>query len=612
MKRNLLFTLSFIAFIASVSAQTYAPITTTGYTLDAVAENTTALSTTGGAIDGSNYILYSAAYGAIYGGNATGLPNNGSIVNGSRSYQLQSYTGPNMLFVPAFTSDSIIFTTPAPYPSLSLLAFATEGSGTFDAKVRLSDGTTEVFSSLSLADWFTGTNTVITGFDRATRTSGTPANIGSAGNPRMYYVDLNLSCLGSQQNVERIVIVNTGNNARICVMAVSGASGPVFTATSSPVTCSGGSNGTATVTVNNGVPPFTFTWPSPLAQNSNTGTVLPPGVVTFTVTDASNCTFTSNVSVSQAIVPDAVITITASALQVCSGSPVQLVTNGASTYTWSNNTGTSATTVNPVGNTLFSVVATTSDNCTVSGSITINSMPLPVTVFTVIPANLCNNASPIPLSASPSGGTFSGVAVIFNSFYSNSAGVGTHTVAYTYTDQDGCTSVNTATTTVSSPTTNISFTITPTSICLGAAPFTLNAQPAGGTYTGSAVSPTGVFSPSLAGLGTRTVSYSYTDAGNCTVRKVSSIQVTTCTAVGLTELTNAATLEVFPNPNNGTFSIKADKNMRLNIMNELGQVIETLDLTSTTTEVSISHLASGIYFLQSHDGTIKQKIVLSK
>jgi hypothetical protein len=494
-----------------------------------------------------------------------------------------------------------------------LLAFATEGSGTFDAKVRFSDGTTQLFSALALADWFTGTNTVVVGFDRATRSTGTPAYIGSAGNPRMYYTDLNLTCANSVKNVTRIVIVNTGNNARICVMAVSGAAAPVFSTTSSPVTCAGGTNGSATVTVGNGVPPFTFSWPSQAAQNSSVGIVLPPGLVTFTATDASNCTFTSNVTISQSIVPNAVITITASALQVCSGSSVQLITTGANTYTWSNNGSTSGTIVNPVGNTLFSVVATTSDNCTVTGSITINTVPLPVTVFTVIPAYLCVNASPIALSASPAGGTFSGISVIFNSFYANSAGVGTHTVAYTYTDQDGCTSVNTITTTVSSPTTNISFTIAPTTICLGAPALTLNAQPAGGTYTGSSVSSVGVFMPSLAGLGTKTVSYTYTDANNCTVRKVSSIQVTTCTAVGLNEIiTNTTSLELFPNPNNGTFSIKTDKTMRLNIVNELGQVVETLDITSSSNEVSISHLASGVYFLLSNDGLVKQKIVLSK
>ena len=42
-----------------LSGQAYSPIATTGYTLDAISENTTAVLTTGGTIDGSDYSLQS-------------------------------------------------------------------------------------------------------------------------------------------------------------------------------------------------------------------------------------------------------------------------------------------------------------------------------------------------------------------------------------------------------------------------------------------------------------------------------------------------------------------------------------------------------------------------
>lgn len=613
MKKNILFSLSVLFTIGSTWGQVYSPIVTTGYTLDAVAENTTALSTTSGAIDGSNYVMYSSAYGALYGGSATGLPNNGLIANGTRTYQLQSYTTTNVLFVPTLTSDSIIFTTPAPYPSLSLLGFATEGSGTMNAKVRFTDGTTQLFSGLSLSDWFSGTNTVTTGFDRANRTTGTPGYAGPAGNPKMYFVDLNLTCANSVKNVQRIVIQNTGNNPRLCIMAVSGALSPSFSTNSSPVTCSGGTNGSATVTVNNGVPPFTYTWPNQAPQNSNIATLLGPGTINYTVTDASSCTFTSSVVISQSIIPTAPITITASALQVCSGNTVELITSGANTYTWSNNGNSSSTTVTPVSNTLYNVVATTSDNCTVTGSITINTTPLPVTNFTVVPSNICLNAPALPLSASPAGGTFEGNSIIFNIFYANLAGVGTHTLAYKYTDQNGCTSVNTVTTVVSTPTTVIAFTITPSSVCVGATAMTLNAQPAGGTYTGSGVTPVGVFNPSIAGIGTRTISYTYTDANNCTVSKIASVNVTTCSAVGIKEIEHSQHIEIYPNPNNGFFTIKTEKGFQLIVLNELGQTIRNIELTAENkNEAVIENLPAGLYFIQSSDGVIKKKIVVTK
>ena len=613
MKKNILLSLSVFFTIGGIHAQMYSPIVTTGYTLDAVAENTTALSTTSGALDGSNYIMYSAAYGALYGGSATGLPNNGLIANGTRTYQLQSYTSPNVLFVPTLTSDSITFTTPAPYPSLSLLGFATEGGGTMNAKVRFTDGTTQLFTGLSLSDWFSGTNTVVTGFDRANRNTGTPGYSGPAGNPKMYFTDLNLTCANSVKNVQRIVIQNTGNNPRLCIMAVSGAASPSFSANTAPVTCSGGTNGSATVTVINGVPPFTYTWPNQAPQNSNVGMLLGPGTINYTVTDASTCTFTSSVVISQSIVPTAPITITASALQVCSGSTVELTTSGANTYTWSNNTNTQATTVTPVSNTVYNVVATTSDNCTVTGSITINTTPLPVTNFTVVPANLCLNAAALPLSASPAGGTFEGNAIIFNIFYANLAGVGTHTLGYKYTDQNGCTSINTVTTVISTPTTVIAFTITPSSVCVGAGAMTLNAQPAGGTYTGSGVTSQGVFNPSLAGIGTRTVSYTYTDANNCKTSKVSSVNVTTCSAVGIKEIESAQRIKIYPNPTSGLFTLKSEKDLTALIVNDMGQTLKTIEFNSDNKhEVAIDLLPPGIYFVFSDDGYIKEKIIVTK
>lgn len=612
MKNHLLFSIATLVSVVSASAQTYAPIATTGYTLDAVAENTTALSTTGGVLDGSNYVMYSQAYGALYGGAYTGLPNNGLISNGTRTYQLQSYTTTNVLYVPGLQSDTLTFTTPAPYQGISVLGFATEGSATMDVKVRFSDGTTQLFSGVSLSDWFSGTNTVVVGFDRCNRSTGTPAYVGAAGNPRMYYVDLPLTCANSQKNISRIVFQNTSGNARLCIMAASGALAPVITATSSPVTCQGGTNGSATVTVANGLPPFTYTWPGQQAQNSNIGNVLPPGIVVYTVTNVSGCQFTAAVNVSQNIVPTAPITITASALQVCSGYSVELTTSGASTYTWSNNGATNSTTVNPVSTGLFSVVATTSDNCTVTGSITITTLALPVPSFT-FPPKLCLNAAAVALAASPAGGTFDGTAIIFNSFYPNQAGAGSFTLSYSYTDQNGCLGVTTVTTTVASPTTVIGFSITPATVCSTAPALTLNATPAGGTYTGQGVSATGVFNPATAGLGTRTVSYTYTDDNNCTATKVASVQVTFCNSTGIAEIGAQRDLVIYPNPAHDLVHLLSPIDTRIRLVNAVGQVVAETALQSGVPQLmSLDQLPDGLYILMCSESGRQSKLIITR
>lgn len=47
--------------------------------------------------------------------------------------------------------------------------------------------------------------------------------------------------------------------------------------------------------------------------------------------------------------------------------------------------------------------------------------------------------SPINLSGSPAGGTFSGLGIIFSAFNPTIAGPGSHDITYTYTDANGCT-----------------------------------------------------------------------------------------------------------------------------------------------------------------------------
>jgi hypothetical protein len=58
-------------------------------------------------------------------------------------------------------------------------------------------------------------------------------------------------------------------------------------------------------------------------------------------------------------------------------------------------------------------------------------------------------------------------------------------------------------------------------------------------------------------------------------------------------------LVVYPNPSNSHFTIKAETDMRLQLFNELGQLVKELRVTKQTGfHVQVDHLASGIYFLK--------------
>ena len=167
--------LSLICFAGRDLAQTFNPITTTGYNLDAIAENTTAVSTTAGGVDGGGHVMYNYTYGQLYNPNCTGLPNNGLLTAGLRTYQFQPYTQNNKLYMASLQSNTLVLVTPAPYSIVSLAVFSTDGSATMNVTLTFTDGTSQSYTNLAVSDWYTAaSNTIVTGFDRVTRSTGIP------------------------------------------------------------------------------------------------------------------------------------------------------------------------------------------------------------------------------------------------------------------------------------------------------------------------------------------------------------------------------------------------------------------------------------------------------
>ncbi|MEO6488727.1 MAG: hypothetical protein ABIO04_02210 [Ferruginibacter sp.] len=126
----------------------------------------------------------------------------------------------------------------------------------------------------------------------------------------------------------------------------------------------------------------------------------------------------------------------------------------------------------------------------------------------------CLNSPAYTLSgSSPSGGIYSGAGVSGGQFSPSSAGLGTHTITYSYTNTNGCSNSCNFTISVSSaPVVTCSGNLT---VCSNTNPFTLTgSSPAGGTYSGTGVTAN-QFNPAAAGPGTHTIAYSYTDPGGC-------------------------------------------------------------------------------------------------
>ena len=107
-----------------------------------------------------------------------------------------------------------------------------------------------------------------------------------------------------------------------------------------------------------------------------------------------------------------------------------------------------------------------------------------------------------------------------------------------------------------------------------------------------------------------------TSTNGCTNTSSVTLLVTTCTGIdNLSSNIQDLSFQVYPNPNNGEFTISTDSDMNLSIINNLGQVVKEISINSSNNyKASISNLANGIYFVvgKNNDQLIKTKIIVSK
>jgi len=180
-----------------------------------------------------------------------------------------------------------------------------------------------------------------------------------------------------------------------------------FTATmsSTNVNC-GASNGTATVSTQNGASPFSYQW-SPNGGSNATANGLQAGQYTVVITDALGCTYIDSITVGSNPQPGN-ITITPSSVSCYSGNDgsATVILNGGQTpytYLWSNGDTTQTITNLPPGT--YYVQVTTSAGCVKTDSITITAPSSPITAITTQSNVSCfagNNGSATVI---PSGGT---------------------------------------------------------------------------------------------------------------------------------------------------------------------------------------------------------------
>jgi len=157
-------------------------------------------------------------------------------------------------------------------------------------------------------------------------------------------------------------------------------------------------------------------------------------------------------------------------------------------------------------------------------------------------------------------------------------------------------------------------------ICVYYDPFELTGgEPAGGTYSGDGIT-NNIFDPQAAGIGTHTITYTYEDAFGCSSSAEQDIVVDACTGIGENDLANGVV--VYPNPNNGNFTLKINLNssdvVDVKIYNTLNEVVYSKDKVETSRQfvqkINLNNYAKGLYYLQITGGetNIVKKIIIQK
>ncbi|MBX7240652.1 MAG: T9SS type A sorting domain-containing protein [Bacteroidia bacterium] len=369
--------------------------------------------------------------------------------------------------------------------------------------------------------------------------------------------------------------------------------GPAVTVNTMPAGC-GLSNGSATCTASGPYSPYTYSW-STGATGSASVSGLSAGLYSVFVTNSIGCVEEQTFNISNA--SGATVSLTPTSVSCNGGNDGGLSAQvsggtGPFTYSWSN--GSTSSSISNLTAGSYTVTVTDALGCS-----TIQSGSVPQ------PAILAVNVTPVNSNCAGLNGSLAVAALGGTSPYSYSwsNGMSTQTISVApgsysvvVTDSKGCTVTQSGTVTAPALL-SVNTSSTPSTGTNGTATATVTGGTLPYTYSWNSIPPQFVMTASSLPPGNYAVFV--TDANGCT----QTGSVTVQNAISIEDLSiGLSRFNVYPNPNQGIFTIEAvmtsAENLSVEIKDMKGSTLFS-SFHSNTSElqlpVDISQFAKGIY-----------------
>ncbi len=314
---------------------------------------------------------------------------------------------------------------------------------------------------------------------------------------------------------------------------------------------------------------------------------------TVTGTDANGCVNTATTSV--VVNGISIVTANSTSQAICMGSTVTLTGSGSNTYVWSVGV-TDGIPFSPTSTGTYTVTGTDSNGCQDTDVISVVVNGISIVTANATSTEICTGSN-VTLTGSGAstyvwtGGVSDGISF-----------VPTSTITYTVTgtDSNGCQDTDMITVTVN-PLPSVVGVASASTACLSDGIISLTGGPTGGTWTGPGVSGSS-FTPMTAGVGNHTLSYSFTDANGCSGTATVVITVNGCMGINQPNFENG--INIFPNPNNGIFTIQAVSNLeglQIEITDLQGRIVfassENNVHSGFVKQISLQSESSGLYLV---------------